>query len=213
MKIWSEAPRPGRKLHWPSSSFDPTISRHFLSRHLAYTFPGKLRSDFPLYFIHCLQSPFLNIGIITPVCQSLGVLPNFHATWHTCVNQKIPAPVSTFNISGLISSLPSAFPDFIRLIVVATSATVKTFSSPKSVTSCVSKVDAFRGFKRSSKYSLPRERILFSSVRMLPAESLMVITVLMESVITVNWKSICNQTEVYFTQSQKKSNLITTTYH
>ena len=133
---------PGWKPHWPSYSFDSTISRHFLSRHLAYTFPGKLRSDIPLWFVHCLRSPFLNIEIITPVCQSLGVLPNFYATWHTRVNQRIPSPVSAFNISGLISSSPAAFLDFIPLIVVATSAAVKTSSS-------------------------------FSSIRMLPAESLM----------------------------------------
>ena len=79
LKIWSVELRTGRKPHWPSFSFDSTISRHFLSRHLAYIFPGKLRSDTPLQFIHCLQSSFLNIGIITPVCQFLGVLPNFHA--------------------------------------------------------------------------------------------------------------------------------------
>jgi len=41
--------RPGRKPHCPPSNFDSTISRHFLSRHLAYTFPGKLISDIPLY--------------------------------------------------------------------------------------------------------------------------------------------------------------------
>ena len=39
--------RPGRKPHWPSSSFDSTISRHFLSRQLAYTFPGKLKLHAP----------------------------------------------------------------------------------------------------------------------------------------------------------------------
>ena len=64
--------------------------------------PGKLRSDIPLYVllaIHCLLSTFLNIEIITPVCQSLGVLPNFHATWHTRVNQRIPSPVGAFNLS------------------------------------------------------------------------------------------------------------------
>ena len=103
----------------------------------------------------------MNIGIITPVCQSLGVLPNFHATWHTRVNQRIPSPVSAFNISGLISFSPAAFPDFISLIAVTTAAAVKTSSSPKCVTSCVLRVDAFTGFKRSSKYSLHRERISF----------------------------------------------------
>ena len=120
----------------------------------------------------CLPSPFLDIGIIIPVCQSLGVLPNFHSTWHTRVNQRFPSPVNAFNISGLISSSPAAFPDFISLIAVATSAAVKTSFSPRCVTSCVSRVNAFIGFKRSSKYSLHRERISFSSVRMLPSESL-----------------------------------------
>ena len=38
---------------------------------------------------------------------------------------------------------------------------------------CHESIDTFRGFKRSSKYSLHRERISFSSARMLPAESLM----------------------------------------
>ena len=120
-----------------------------------------------------LRSPFLNIGIITPVCEYLGVLPNFHAIWHTHANQRIPSPVSAFNFLGLILSSPAAFPDVIPLIAVATSAAVKTFSFPKFVTSCVSRVDAFTGFKRSSQYSLHRERISFSSVRMLPAKSSM----------------------------------------
>ena len=102
---------------------------NFLSRHSAHTLPDKLRSDIPLKFVYCLRSPFLNIGIITPVCQSLGVLPNFHATSHTRINQRIPSSVSAFNISGLISSSPAAFPGFVPLIAVATSAAVKTSSS------------------------------------------------------------------------------------
>ena len=114
--------------------------------------------------VQSLRSPFLNIGIITPVCQSRGVFSNFHVTCHTRVNQRIPSPVSVFNISGLISSSPAAFPAFIPLIAVATSAAVKTSSSPKCITSCVSRVDAFTGFKRSLKYSLHRERISFSLV-------------------------------------------------
>ena len=48
MKIWSMVLRPGRKPHWPSSNFDSTIFRHFLSRHLAYTFHGRLKSDISL---------------------------------------------------------------------------------------------------------------------------------------------------------------------
>ena len=39
VKIWFVVRRTRRKPHWPSSSFDSTISRHFCSRHL-YTFPG-----------------------------------------------------------------------------------------------------------------------------------------------------------------------------
>ena len=33
-----------------------------------FTFLGKLRIDIPVQFVHCLRSPFLNIGIITSVC-------------------------------------------------------------------------------------------------------------------------------------------------
>ena len=39
VKIWFVVRRPRRKPHWPSSSFDSTISRHL------YTFPGKLRNN------------------------------------------------------------------------------------------------------------------------------------------------------------------------
>ena len=44
---------------------------------------------------------------------------------------------------------------------------------PKCIASCVSRVDEITGFTRSSKYYLHCERISFSSMRMLPAESLM----------------------------------------
>ena len=145
---------------------------------------------FQFWFHYFSAFPFNAFGIYFPwqteewypsvVCTLLAIsffeyqnrhtcLPNFHATWHTRVNHRISSPsVSAFNISGLISSSPAAFPDFIPLITVATSAAVKTSSSLN-----VSRVDAFTGLKRSSKYSLHRERISFSSVRMLPAESLM----------------------------------------
>ena len=66
-----------------------------------------------------------------------------------------------FNISSLILSSPAAFPDFIPLIAVATSAAEKTSFSPKCITSCVSRVDAFAGIKRSSKYFVHREKISF----------------------------------------------------
>ena len=57
-------------------------------------------------------------------------LLNFHATWHTRVNQRFPS-VSAFNISSLISFSPAALPNFIPLIAVATSAAVETSSFPK----------------------------------------------------------------------------------
>ena len=113
------------------------------------------------------------MGIITPVFQSLELLPNFHTTCHTPVNQKIPSPVSAFYISNLISSSPATFLDFIPLIAAATSAAVKTSCFPKCVTSCKSRFDVFTEFKRHSKYSLHLKRISFSSVRMLPAKFLM----------------------------------------
>ena len=53
VKIWSVVLRPGRKPHWSSFPFDFSISRHFLSRHLAFTFPSKLRSQTTCW-ISCL---------------------------------------------------------------------------------------------------------------------------------------------------------------
>ena len=140
MKISSVVLQTGRKPRWPSSSFDSAISRHFLSRHLAYTFPCKISNDIHLQLVRYLRSPFLNVRIITLVCQSLGVLPYFHVTRHTRVNQRIPSQVSAFNISGLISSSPAGFSDFLPLIAVATFAAVKNSSFSKCITYCVSRV-------------------------------------------------------------------------
>ena len=42
VKIWFVVLQLGQIPHWPFPSFDSTIFRHFLSRHWAYTFPGKL---------------------------------------------------------------------------------------------------------------------------------------------------------------------------
>ena len=165
--------RPGRKPLWPFSSFDSTISRHFLSRHLTLTFPGKLRSDIPQQFVHSCDLlcffEYRNNHTCLPISGSFAKLL---CNWYTCVNQSIPSPVSAFNISGLISSSPAAaFPDIIPLIAVATLAAVKTSSFPKCVTSYVSLVDALTGFKISLKYSIYCERISFSFMRMLPGES------------------------------------------
>ena len=48
---------------------------------------------------------------------------------------------------------------------------VKTSTFSKSIVSHVSVPDAFTGFNKSLKYSLHRERISFSSLRMFPVES------------------------------------------
>ena len=44
VKTWSVVLQPGRKPQRTSFRFDSTISPHFLLRHLAYIFPGKLKS-------------------------------------------------------------------------------------------------------------------------------------------------------------------------
>ena len=104
--------------------------------------------------------------MITPVCQIFGVFPSFHATWLTLVNLRTPCPFNAFNISGRISSSPAAFSDFNPRMAAATSVNVKTSSFPKSIVSHVSVGVALTGCNKSSKYSLQRERISFSSRRM-----------------------------------------------
>ena len=71
--------------------------------------------------------------MITPVCQSIGVIPSFHPTWHTFVNQHTPSPFNAFNFSGRISSSPAGFPDFNPRMAAATSVNVKTSSFSKSI--------------------------------------------------------------------------------
>ena len=90
------------------------ISRHFLSRHLAYTFPGWLRSDTPRPFVHSLQPPYLHIGMIMHVCQIFGIFSCSHATLHTLVKQHTSFPCNAFKSSSrfvfsrrLSSFLPS----------------------------------------------------------------------------------------------------------
>ena len=173
VKVWSVVLRLGRKLHRPLSSFHSIIFWHFLSRHLAYTFLGKLASGIPLQFVHSLRSSFLNFKIIARLicnlskfCQISTRLGTLALTGEFLFSQR-------FQHLDLISSSPAAFPDFIPLIAVTTSAAMKTSSFPKCITFCVSRVNTFTAFKRSSKYSLHRARILFSSVKMFPTESLM----------------------------------------
>ena len=68
----------------------------FPFRHLAYTFPGRLRNDL---IRTLLTIAFLCIKMITPVFQSFCVFPSFYATWNTLVNQSTTAPFNAFNIS------------------------------------------------------------------------------------------------------------------
>jgi len=48
------------------------------------------------------------MGVITPVWQSFGVLPEHQVTWHTQVSQRT-LWFKDFSISGRISSRPAAF--------------------------------------------------------------------------------------------------------
>src|SRR5699024_3662862 len=67
-------------------------------------------------------SPFLKIGMTTPVCQSNGASPLSQATWKTRVNQSMPSPPRALSSSGRISSTPAALPDLRRLIARLTSS-------------------------------------------------------------------------------------------
>ena len=113
----------------------------------------------------------------TPVCQSIGVFLSFLADLHTHANQRTPFPFKAFNISGRISSSPAAFPVFNPRMAAAISVNVKTTSFLKSMVLHVSVGIAFIGFNKSSKYSIQRETIFFSSRKMLPEKSLMEVVV------------------------------------
>ena len=103
VKIWSVVLRHGRKPHWLSSNFDSTLSRHFLLRHLVYTYPVRLKSDIR----KLLRSSLLYVRMIRPVCQSFGVFPSFHATGHNLVNQRISSPFNlTFQVGFCLHQQP-----------------------------------------------------------------------------------------------------------
>ena len=69
VKIWSVVLRPGRKPHWPFSSFDSTISRHFLSRYL-----------FGLYFSWQTEEWYFCV-----VCTLLAISFLEYRNNHTCL--------------------------------------------------------------------------------------------------------------------------------
>jgi len=70
MKVWSAMLRAGRKPHC-FFSFGSIISRHLFSRHLAYTFKGKLRRDAPAVGAFTPVSFFV-FRMTATVCQSFG---------------------------------------------------------------------------------------------------------------------------------------------
>ena len=87
--------------------YDSTISRHFLLRHLAHTFPGRQRSDIPQYFVHSLRSPYLYFGMITFVCQSFGVFqvstpPDIPLSTNTLLLRSFLDRISTFQVGFLL---------------------------------------------------------------------------------------------------------------
>ena len=69
-------------------------------------FPGRLRIEIPLQLMHPLLFPFLCMGMITPVWQSFGALPEHQATWHIRVSQR------TWFKALSVSSQLAAFPAF-----------------------------------------------------------------------------------------------------
>ena len=120
--------------------------------------------------MHFLWSPFLWIGIITLVFHCFGACPILHATLQIRVNQRTLYIFIAFNISGLISSSPGAFPVFNDLIAAFTSASVIWISSP-TCSSWICVGVASTGFKRSLKYSLYRFKVASWSFRVTPFES------------------------------------------
>ena len=79
---------------------------------------------------------------------------------------------STFHI-GFRLHQQAAFPNFNLRMADATSVKEMTSSSfPKSIVSHVSVGAALSGINKSSKYLLHREKIFFSSLRMLSGKSL-----------------------------------------
>jgi len=64
------------KPHWVSSNFLSINSWHNFSRHLASTFPERLKIATPRYVLHSLLSPFL-CEMITPIYQSFAAPPEY----------------------------------------------------------------------------------------------------------------------------------------
>ena len=98
----------------------------------------------------------------------------------------------SFNISDRILSSPAAFPNFNPRMAAATSVNLKTSSFPKSIVPHILMDVAFTKFNKSSKCSLQRERISFSSRRMFPVEPLMEVVVL--KLFPRNRQMVCQNT-------------------
>ena len=76
--------RPGRKPH--RTELPPALVQLFRclwSRHFAYTFNARLRTDMTPYLLHYFLSLLLFMRIITSIFQSFCALPERHATRHT----------------------------------------------------------------------------------------------------------------------------------
>jgi len=96
-------------------NFGSFVLMHRFSRHLAYTFLGRLRREMPpiISRLHSLLSPFLFMGMITPVCQSFSALSEHHAIWHTrAIQRTLQFRLWAFQVKfhhSLQSSQPSVF--------------------------------------------------------------------------------------------------------
>jgi len=98
-------PKDFHPIVWVSSSFASITLKHLFSKRLAYTYPGRLK-EMPGKSVHSLLSPFLRKGMMTPVYQTFGALPEHQATWYTRVSRRTPL-FKALSISGWTSSQPS----------------------------------------------------------------------------------------------------------
>jgi len=113
---------PLRVLH-----FGSIVLRHVVSRHLAYTFPGRQRRQMPWSLVHSLLSPFSCTRIITQFANLLLLYQNTRPwQWHTPASQR-NLRFKALSSSSRISSQPAAFT---ALTARMSSTAVMTYSSP-----------------------------------------------------------------------------------
>ena len=163
VKVWSMVLRPGRKPHWPFSNF------------LGIFFQGTWHTP----FLEGYKVIFLDNSYSLGDCLScIWEWSHLPASLYWCFS-KVPLHTthacqptyfffvqclqhfrSDFVFNSSFSGFQSSY------TIAATSVNVKTCSLPKSIVSHESVGNVLTGFNKSSKHSLQRERISFSSRKM-----------------------------------------------